>query len=170
MAFNITKMLDTDYLAQNREDLIFRALSEGKTLQTIKMIPNVKNRVSLNLMEDASTVADAACGWSAAGTTYMGQRELAVVSKQIKEALCPKTLETTYMAEYMRSNKELPFTEMLANMKVNTIANWNEKAVWDGDGSYMDGLLEQLASDNDIVDASDAVAAASASRLPRLTQ
>lgn len=162
MALNISKMLDTDYLAQNREELIFRALSEGKTMKTIKLIPNVKNKVSLNLMEDGISVADAACGWSASGTTYLAQRALTVYPKQVKESLCPKTLETTYMAEYMRSgNKELPFTEMLANMKVNAIASWNEKAIWDGDGSDMPGLLSQLAADNDINDASDAVAAAS---------
>lgn len=160
MALNISNMIDSDYMAQNRESLAFRALTSGKTMGIIKMIPNVKNKVSLNLLSDSISVGAATCGRVAAGTTYLAQRELEVFRKQLKEDLCPETLMTTYMAESMRSAKELPFTEMLADMKTNRIASWNEKAIWDGDGSSMPGLLEQLADDENIVDASNEVASA----------
>jgi hypothetical protein len=153
MAFNLNNMLDTNYLDQLKETLVPRLLTEGITLDIIDIIPGVKNRVSLNLVKNNITVVDANCGFSPAGDVQLIQKALDVLPKAVNDTLCPKDLEVTYLGQYMKNNKQIPFIEIIADTYVNRVNRWNEQFIWDGDGTYA-GLIEQIANDPLVIDAS----------------
>lgn len=159
MAFNLNNMLDTNYLDQLKETLVPRLLTEGITLDIIDIIPGVKNRVSLNLVKNNITVVDANCGFSPAGDVQLIQKALDVLPKAVNDTLCPKDLEVTYLGQYMKNNKQIPFIEIIADTYVNRVNRWNEQFIWDGDGTYA-GLIEQIANDPLVIDASAEVASA----------
>lgn len=159
MAFNLNNMLDTNYLDQLKETLVPRLLTEGITLDIIDIIPGVKNRVSLNLVKNNITVVDANCGFSPAGDVQLIQKALDVLPKAVNDTLCPKDLEVTYMGQYMKNNKQIPFIEIIADTYVNRVNRWNEQFLWDGDGTYA-GLIEQIANDPLVINASAEVASA----------
>lgn len=159
MAFNLNDMLDTNYMDQLRERLIPRLVSEGITMNVIDIIPNVKNKITLNLVKNNITVIDAACGFTPAGDVQLIQRPLEVLPKAVNDTLCPKDLEKTYMGTYMRNNMEIPMADIIAETYVNKVNRWVEDFIWDGDGVYA-GLVEQLFNDNAVIKASTEVAAA----------
>ena len=160
MAFDVTKMIDTDYMNETREKLIAKMVLEGITMSEIKVIPGIKNSIALNLVDNTITVQDGTCGWNAAGTMSLGQKKLAVSPKKVNDSLCPKDLEKLYLGEFMRSNKELPFTEIFSDTYVNRVKRYNEQVLWDGDADDIDGFVKLVGDSTAVVDASVAVAAA----------
>lgn len=158
--FNLTQMIDTDYLDQLKEGLVAKMVAEGVTTEIVDVIPGVKNAMSLNLVNNNITVSDAGCGFTPAGDVQLIQKELRVVSKAVQDTLCPQDLEKTYLGTYMKNNKEIPFIEIIANTYVNRIKRWNDEFIWDGDGVY-DGFVKTLSSDANVIKAATEVAAAS---------
>ena len=157
---NGAKVFDTDYLDQMKEELLGKIVLEGKTIDWAYLIPGVKNRISLNGIGDITSVVDAACGWDVKGDIELVQKELKVFAKQIKNAICPKDLEKTYLGMYMKTNKEIPFIGVIAEQYVKVAKKEVEKLIWQGDGSSMDGIYKEADGDTNVVDASALVDAA----------
>lgn len=155
------KVFDTNYLDEMKEELLGKILLEGKTIDWAYLIPGVKNRISLNGIGDIAEVSDASCGWEAKGELELTQKELVVYPKQIKNDICPKSLETTYLGAYMKSNKEVPFVGVIADQYVKVAKKAVEKLIWQGDGNAMKGIYTEANGDTDVVDASAAVDAVS---------
>lgn len=158
--FNLTQMIDTDYLNQLKEGLVAKMVTEGVTTDIVDIVPGVKNAMTLNLVNNEITVSDAGCGFTPAGDVQLIQKELRVVSKCVQDTLCPADLEKTYLGTYMRNNKEIPFIEVIADTYVNRIKRWNDQFIWDGDGVYK-GLVESFTDDATVISAASQVAAAS---------
>lgn len=154
------KVFDTNYLDEMREELLGKIVLEGKTIDWAYLIPGVKNRISLNGIGDITTLKDAACGWVASGNIELVQKELVVFPKQIKNTICPKDLEKTYLGMYMKSNKEIPFMGVIADQYVKVAKKEVEKLIWQGDGTSMDGIYKEADADAAVVDASALVGAA----------
>lgn len=154
--FNRTGMIDTDYIDQIRDGLIPKLVTEGITTSIVDLIPGVKNSMTLNGLDNVITVQDAECGFNPAGDVQLIQKELRVYPKAVNDKLCPKDLETTYLGTFMRNNKELPFSQIIADSYVNKANLWNEMFIWDGDGT-VDGLVKEIADDANVVDASSEV-------------
>lgn len=111
---NGAKIFDTNYLDEHREELIAKLYLESETIGWAHFIPNVKNRMSLNGLDDVGDVQDASCGFTTEADIDLSQRELKVKPKEIKDSICPKDLEKTYLGTYMKSNKEIPFIGVFA--------------------------------------------------------
>lgn len=150
-------VFDTDYLDEMREELLGKIVLEGKTIDWAYLIPGVKNRISLNGIGDITSVVDAACGWDFKGDIELVQKELQVFAKQIKNSICPKDLEKTYLGMYMKTNKEIPFIGVIAEQYVKVAKKEVEKLIWQGDGASMDGIYKEANTDANVVDASAAV-------------
>lgn len=161
MAFNVTNMIDKNYMDENREKLIAKMVLDGITMQNIKVIPDIKNSIALNLVDNTITVQDGACGWNAAGSLALSQKKLSVSDKKVNDALCPRDLEKLYLGQFMRSNKEIPFTELISESYINKINRYNETVLWDGDGDDIDGFVKLIGESASVVSAAVAVAAAS---------
>lgn len=157
---NGAKVFDTNYLDEMREELLGKIVLEGKTIDWAYLIPGVKNRISLNGIGDIAEVADAKCGWEATDGIELTQKELIVYPKEIKNNICPKDLEKTYLGMYMKSNKEVPFVGVIADQYVKVAKKAVEKLIWQGDGNAMKGIYNEANGDTDVVDASALVDAA----------
>lgn len=156
------KVFDTNYLDEMREELLGKIVLEGKTIDWAYLIPGVKNRISLNGIGDITSVEDADCGWDdqVKGDIELVQKELIVYPKQIKNAICPKELEKTYLGMYMKTNKEVPFVGVIAEQYVKVAKKEVEKLIWQGDGGSMDGIYNEADGDANVVDATALVDAA----------
>lgn len=157
---NGAKVFDTDYLDEMKEELLGKIVLEGDTMDWAHLVLGVKNRVTLNELTRVGNVNDATCGWPVnAGEITLVQRELTVYPKEIKDEICPKDLEKTYLGLYMRSNKEVPFVGVIAEEYVKTAHAYAEKFIWQGDG-VNNGLYQILDSATGVVNASAQVQAA----------
>lgn len=150
----VNGLFDTNYIDQMRTELIGQIILEGKTLSYAHLIPGVKNRVSLNTLDGVGSITSGACGWpEAPGEITLTQRELIVADRQIKDAICPKDLEKTFMGMYMKSNKEVPFIATIADFYVKTGKKDVEHTIWQG-GGITPGLFSIADTDADVIDAS----------------
>lgn len=150
---NGAKVFDTDYLDQMKEELLGKIVLEGKTIDWAYLIPGVKNRISLNGIGDIAEVADAKCGWETTDGIELTQKELIVYPKEIKNDICPKDLEKTYLGMYMKSNKEVPFVGVIADQYVKVAKKAVEKLIWQGDGNNMAGIYNEAGNDANVVNA-----------------
>lgn len=154
---------NTTFTDELRERLLAKMVFEGRTAEIVKVIPGVKRAITLNLLANSAEPTTATCGWTPnPSNAYVGldQKELAVLALEVKDAICPKDFEQLYLGMYMRNNKEVPFEELIADSYVNKVKNYNEKLIWDGDGTNK-GLLELINLDANVIDATSDVAGAS---------
>ena len=148
----VNGLFDTDYIDQMRTELIGQIILEGKTLSYAHLIPGVKNRVSLNTLDGVGAITNGNCGWPAtAGEITLTQRELVVADRQIKDSICPKDLEKTFLGMYMKSNKEVPFIATIADFYVKTGKKDVEHTIWQGAGG-VNGLLQIADTDTAVID------------------
>lgn len=168
--FNLSGLIDVDYVNQTRDEIVSRMLNEGVTMSIVDVIPNVKNVMTLNGLVNTITVQGDACGFDPAGDVALTQKELRVNKFKINDLLCDQDLESTYLADLSRAvggNFNDPeivsaaFTNLIIDSYANQVANFNEHYIWDGDGAGVDGLVKEIDDDTDVVNAASAVASAS---------
>lgn len=151
-----------DYIDELKEKLMAKMLFEGRTMEFAKVIPGVKNKITLNLLWNDADVVPATCGWTPNPSNKyvnLDQKILEVCPLEIKDAICPKDFEHLYLGMYMKNNKEVPFEELIAESYINKAMNANEKMIWN-DGGCTDGLYEMIGNDGNVINASATVAAA----------
>lgn len=152
-----------DYIDELKDKLMAKMLFEGRTMEFAKVIPGVKNKITLNLLANTAIPTTATCGWTPDPSNKyvnLDQKVLEVCPLEIKDAICPKDFEHLYLGMYMKNNKEVPFEELIAESYINKAMNANEKMIWDR-GGCTDGLLKMIAADANVIDASTDVAGAS---------
>jgi hypothetical protein len=131
----------------------------GRTISIIDILPNNKNKESLNMFTNDITVQDnVACSFNPDGAVNLIQKFVEVVPKTVQDRVCYKDLEKTYLAMMMKDT-EIPFEKQLAESYVNKVRRYIEIFLWNGDENY-DGLVKQIADDTDVIDASAEVEAA----------
>lgn len=89
-------------------------------------------QTAINLLDADISVADRSCGWNEAGTLTYSQVIIDMVEKQTKQALCPTDLRDFYLSEKLSASahaEEVPFEEVVSNLFVEKIKNYNETYV-----------------------------------------
>jgi hypothetical protein len=132
MAFSIDGL--TDYVEQNKLPLLTTAVFDAKTQQLMQKRVGIKSQEALNLMDtDAVFQLASTCAWNASGTTTFSQRVISVARVKVQEELCPRALETKWLATQLSagSNYEsVPFEQAFATQKAKKIAANIETAIW----------------------------------------
>ena len=157
-----------DYIDELKDKLMAKMLFEGRTMEFAKVIPGVKNKITLNLLANEAKPVAATCGWTPDPSNKyinLDQKTLEVCPLEIKDAICPKDFEHLYLGMYMKNNKEVPFEELIAESYINKAMNANEQMIWDK-GGCTDGLLKMIENasgmvSGTVIDASSDVALAS---------
>ena len=152
MAFSIGSL--GAYTRQAVEPLLTSAIFGAKTQEMIAksgiVLTKVKSAEAIPLMDTDAFFQTDACGWDPSGTTTFTQRTVTVGKIKIEEALCPKTLETSFIQEAMRAGSTYESFEPSAweaaytNRKNERIASQLETAIWQGDTSSGNGLLNKF--------------------------
>jgi len=85
--------------------------------------------VAINLLDADISVQDRACGFDTNGTMTFSQVVIDIAEKQSKQELCPTDLRDYYLSERLSPSayaEEVPFPEVVSNLFVQKIRNWNE--------------------------------------------
>lgn len=151
MAFNVSAI--TKYTDEVSQNLIKKSVMAGKTIDLISVMPGIKYKQTLNILTNTISVQDATCGFTSNGSVAISQREIEVVGLEIKESLCPKTLESYFLGMKMKpgSARELPEQQIIADSYVEKVKEYNEMSLWQGGthSSYtkFDGFVQLLAGE-----------------------
>lgn len=157
--FNLDAFKDTNYVNELTQ-MTGEFFALGRTISIIDILPNNKNKESLNMFTNDITVQDnVACSFNPDGAVNLIQKFVEVVPKTVQDRVCYKDLEKTYLSMMMKDT-EIPFEKQLAESYVNKVRRYIEIFIWNGDGTY-EGLAEQISKDADVIDASAEVETAS---------
>jgi hypothetical protein len=149
------------YTRQSTEPLLTAAIFKAKTQELILrsgiVLTGVKSAEAIPIMDTDAPFLTDACGWDPSGTTAFSQRTVTVGKIKVEEALCPKTLETSFIQEAMRVGATYEGFEPAAweaaylDRKNERIAAQAETALWQGDTASgnqnlnkFDGLIKLI--------------------------
>lgn len=124
------------YTNENLFPLIKKSVLEGRTSTIVTVQPGIKSSATINTLNSTLNAAAGACGWSASGSTVLGQEDISVCPIKINEAICLNTLEGYYTQVQMRPgsyNEEIPFAQIFAEEKASQINALVEDLFWKGD-------------------------------------
>lgn len=149
MAFVISSI--NPFVNETREQLIEKTILTGKTLDMVTVIPGIKYKESINQMANTISVRSATCGFSANGSIAFTQRVIEVTPLEVKDTLCPKTLETIWLAQSFKPGapKDLQLGPIVAESYVKNIQNFNEKKLWVGatGSNSFQGYIQLLSAE-----------------------
>lgn len=157
MSFNLTGL--TAYTDELSTELVSRSILKPQSVQFLTVRPGIAaGTQAINILGATTDVLDATCGFGAAdvGTnaTNFTQVDLCVLSKQLKEKLCPEDLRDYWLSSQMSASayaESVPFEVAIADLKVKEIGAYVENTIWQGDGvtgSCLTGLLDAISVAN----------------------
>jgi len=123
------------YTDQTSQELVKKLLLTGRTMEQITVIPGIKYKEALNLLTNTVTIGAATCGFSPNGSVAFTQRDIAVTAMEVKDTLCPKTLEKYWMGQMMKPGaaQDTELGQILAESYIEKIKLANEFELWQGD-------------------------------------
>lgn len=111
-------------------DLISKAVLTTNLMEYATIRSGLRaGQVSINLLDADISVQDRACGWNNNGTMTFSQVIIDIAEKQSKQELCPTDLRDYYLSQRLSASayaEEVPFPEVVSNLFVEKIKNWNE--------------------------------------------
>ena len=123
----------TGFTDQMSTELITKSLVGAQTPKYGNVRLGIKGTQTVNLLDSTIYPQSGDCGWSASGTTTLSQIDLTVCPEKINEALCPKDLYSTYQSKMLQAGQteeEVPFQNMIADLKVAQIQKRIESKLW----------------------------------------
>lgn len=112
------------------------SIVKGKTADIVWIQAGVKGTQSINLLSSNITIGTGGCGFddtaNLSGTTWT-QRQLASKLYKYQEQLCPTALRDYWQGMFLNnpaSNEELPFAQMIVDLKAKEIQKFVEDKVW----------------------------------------
>jgi hypothetical protein len=167
--FNFAIVDNTTYTGQDALDFYSKALLEGPSKSTFRVIPGVKSKIKLPRYDAGDLIKDAGCAWSPAGEGTLDQKSFEVCAKDIQLELCTTTFENNFLGELLRpghNTGEVAPTQFLDYMLAQVgrkVQNDLEIAVWQGDVTSLvyplnqcDGLLKKFAADVNVLTVTEA--------------
>ena len=159
------------YVDEQRLPLIKKAVIGSKSASLFNLQTGVKNKAKLNLLSTAVTFGDgSACGFNAAGTSTLSQREIAAGNIKINMTFCDKDLLSTWAGHEVKvaaGTSALPFEQEFIEGVVKSANAKQEKAVWLGDTTSLnadlnkfDGLIKILTAEASVIEPAFATAPA----------
>jgi len=158
MSFNLSGL--STYTDQLSTDLISAALLKSYSVNMLTLRAGLTaGTTAINVLNSTVDIKDSTCGFGSGQTgtnsTNFSQIDLVVQSKMLKEQLCPEDLRTYWLSSQLSPSaylESVPFEKMIADNKVNNIAQYIENTVWQGDGGNLDGLMAQITVANGAID------------------
>lgn len=159
MAINVSTL--SEYVDEQRLPLISKAVLGSKSAKLFNLQTGVKYKSKINLLSTAVTFGDGSnCGFTAAGTSTLSQREIVSGLVKVNMEFCDKDLLPTWAQHEVKvaaGAKSLPFEQDFIDGVISgTNANL-EKAIWQGDTDSLDANLNAFDGLNKILDAESSV-------------
>lgn len=165
MAFNVSAL--TDYVNENRTELLARAVVLGSTVGLVQKIPQVKGPTTVNKIGTNVYFQDgSSCGNTPSGDVTFSQRTLTPGKLRLVQEFCPKDLESKYLSLQLSAGstyETLPFEAVIMDLFVREIQAELERMIWrsnatSGTGNYQffDGFIENFEDGSNYIDANAA--------------
>lgn len=144
---------------EQRDDIISKAVVGGKSINLFRLQTGIKTSAAINLLNTDVTFGDGkSCGWSAAGTQRVTQRQINTGNIKVELEYCVNELLDTWMqreVEIMAGRESLPFEQTFVDAVIADIQKKLEVAIYTGDTSktsvpntkFFDGLIKILTAD-----------------------
>lgn len=155
---------NTVYTGQDAIDFYSKALLEGPSKGTFRVIPGVKSKIKLPRYDAGNIIQDAGCAWNSSGEGTLDQKSFEVCSKDIQLELCTTTFENNFLGELLRpghnSGEVAPtvFIDYMLAQVGKKVQNDLEVSVWQGDTEAVnypqnicDGLLKKFDNDANVL-------------------
>jgi hypothetical protein len=157
----------TAYVDQTQQELKTRAVTAGKTIPLIQVLPNIKGTQKLHLLDETITWQDgSACVVNASGDTVFSDRSITVADIALVKNYCVKDLanyfpQISMAAGAMEETKNLPFEAQLVEYVLLKHQNVLENAIWKGDTllsnnyQFFDGFAKKLNASGSVLEANE---------------
>lgn len=178
MANPITTSLP-QYVEQNAEQLISKAVLGAKTLDYIGVQTGIKTSASINLLDTDVQLQDGAgCGFNAKGSQEISQRVINTGLIKVNMDYCEKNLLGKYTEKLVKlgaTAEELPFEKYFIEEVLKGFNARMEKAIWQGDKASeddnlnrFDGFLKIMGADAKIVKVTQAEGASAYDKIKKV--
>ena len=128
MSYNLVDL--NTYTDEMSFELVSKAVLQTNLMEYATIRSGLRaGNVAINLLDADISVQDRACGWDNNGTMTFSQVVIDIAEKQSKQELCPTDLRDYYLSERLSATayaEEVPFPEVVSNLFVEKIKNWNE--------------------------------------------
>lgn len=150
-----------NYVEQNKNEIIGKAVIGAKTASLIGVQTGVKGSATLNLLNATPVLQAGGCGWSSSGTTSVTQRTITTGLIKVNDTFCEKDLIGTFMEMDLKiaaGSTTLPAEQQFIDQILKGVQKQNELTIWQGDttgATYtrFDGFNKILAAESTVVNA-----------------
>ena len=162
--FKFALVDNTTYTGQDALDFYSKALLEGPSKSTFRVIPGVKSKIKLPRYDAGDIIKEAGCVWTPQGEGVLDQKPFEVTAHDIQLELCTTTFEQNFLGELLRpghNTGEVAPTQFLDYMLGEVgkkVQNDLELVVWQGDEASLnypqnvsDGLLLKFGADANVL-------------------
>ena len=141
--FDVTVNPATTYAGEQALPYVTAAVKSNDTVAKgyVRTMDGLTSKAVISSLVTTDPIVGAACGFSDAGTTTLGERVLTVTDLKVNREVCRKTLFPTWVGKNMTQNGDLPnsFSDFLLEVVAGQAAAQIENGIWVGDASGIFG-------------------------------
>ena len=133
----------TTYAGEQALPYVTAAVKSNDTVAKgyVRVMDGLTSKAVISSLVTTDPIVGAACGFSDAGTTTLGERVLTVTDLKVNREVCRKTLFPTWVGKNMTQNGDLPnsFSDFLLEVVAGQSAAQIENGIWVADASGIFG-------------------------------
>ena len=141
--FDIAVNPATTYAGEQALPYVTAAVKSNDTVAKgyVRVMDGLTSKAVISSLVTTDPIVGAACGFSDAGTTTLGERVLTVTDLKVNREVCRKTLFPTWVGKNMTQNGDLPnsFSDFLLEVVAGQSAAQIENGIWVADASGIFG-------------------------------
>lgn len=138
------------YTNVHKDELLVKASLGGvKTFDYIDIMPGIKNKELIPMLDSTVVFSGATCGWNPAGTDVFSEKYIEVHPLEINKEYCDFDFQKSfanYQMLFEAGRERLPFEEKITESNINAIDEALEVLVWRGDSGLGISGFTELAS------------------------
>lgn len=128
----------TEYVAQNRDELLVNAIAGDRVLDYVELMPDVKYKSALHYLDSEVVLQKATCGWNPQGSDTLSERFVEVVPVEIEKEWCYLDFLKYYTAYQMRveaGRESMPFEQRFAESNVAKVQEALNEMLFQGNSA-----------------------------------
>tara|TARA_R110002012_G_scaffold287577_1_gene480003 strand:- start:48 stop:1043 length:996 start_codon:yes stop_codon:yes gene_type:complete len=133
----------TTYAGEQALPYVTAAVKSNDTVAKgyVRTMDGLTSKAVISSLVTTDPIVGAACAFSDAGTTTLGERVLTVTDLKVNREVCRKTLFPTWVGKNMTQNGDLPnsFSDFLLEVVAGQAAAQIENGIWVADASGIFG-------------------------------
>jgi hypothetical protein len=139
------------YTEVHRDELLVKASLGGvKTFDYIDIMPGVKNKELIPMLDSTVVFSGATCGWNPNGTDVFSEKYIEVKPLEVEKEFCDFDFQKSFANNQLMieaGRETLPFEQKITESNINATNEALEALVWRGDsGLGISGFTELISA------------------------